>query len=292
MITTAPAPFLRVAGTRLTTMTSTSLHTSDGKHRDRLQGRLRSSQLRQRIKSSRWYWRIKLFLKRIGGRELWLRPDAKIPTRESDGWLYAPDALPVDATLYCFGVGDSITFEKTLIEERALSVHAFDPTPATLSWIESQQTPAGFVFHPWAVAGKDAALMLYPRLRHKGRRSKLMWTSDSGQADPASAIAVPVFTIPSIMRELGHSRVDLVKLDVEGAEYDAIDAMLAQPNLPKQLLVEFHHRFPGIGKERTRECIAKLSASGYDIFAISRTGRELSFIRRPDESAPAEPVPG
>jgi len=260
-------------------MTSTDPDTLDDERRGRLQARLRSSRLRRRIKSSRWYWRIKLFLKRIGGRELWLRRDTKTPTRETAGWLYAPEALRTGAIVYCVGVGDSIAFEKALIEAHAVTVHAFDPTPTTLSWIERQQIPTEFSFHPWAVAGEDASLTLYPRLRSKGRRSKMMWTVDPGQADPSRAIDVPALTIPSIMLKLGHAQVDLVKLDIEGAEYDAIEAMLASSVFPEQLLVEFHHRFAGIGKETTRECIARLSAAGYEIFAISQTGRELSFIR-------------
>ncbi len=240
---------------------------------------MKSSQLNQTIKGSRPYWRVKLFLKRLGGREPWLRRDIRIPTRECDQWLYAPDALKKGAILYCFGVGDSIEFESSLLDRHSLSVHAFDPTPTALSFVESQQTPSDFEFHPLAVAGEDATLTLYPRARSRGRKSTTMWTSDPGHVDPGSGIEVPARTIPSIMRELGHSHVDLVKLDVEGAEYEVIDAMLTHPSPPTQLLVEFHHRFPGIGVEKTLECIARLAGCGYRLFGISRTGRELSFIR-------------
>ena len=271
-------------------MTSTGLHASAQGRRTRLKDRLRASRLRQRIKSSRGYWRIKLLLKRLSGRELWLRRDTKIATRELDDWQYAAEALPAGAVIYCFGVGESIGFETALLEQHDVSVHAFDPTPAAMSWIEGQAIPAGLNFHPWAVAGRDTRLTLYPRLRRRGRKSKTMWTSDPAQADPASSIEVPALTLRSIMRELGHDRVDLVKLDVEGAEYAAIDAMLEASVLPTQLLVEFHHRFPGLGKAKTRDCITDLASAGYEIFAISRTGRELSFIKTGDEPAPRAPA--
>lgn len=42
--------------------------------------------------------------------------------------------------------------------------------------------------------------------------------------------------------------------------------------------MEFHHRFPGIGKERTAESIRKLRELGYKIFSISETGREIGFV--------------
>ena len=52
---------------------------------------------------------------------------------------------------------------------------------------------------------------------------------------------------------LGHEMLDLVKLDVEGAEYDALSEMLRMDIFPTQVLVEFYHRFPGIGQRKTLE---------------------------------------
>ena len=52
--------------------------------------------------------------------------------------------------------------------------------------------------------------------------------------------------------------------------------------LPVQVLVEFHHRFPGISKQRTAESIRMLRGLGYRIFSISETGREIGFVRNPD----------
>lgn len=247
--------------------------------REKINRRLQSSALRRRIKASAWYWRIKLLLKRLSGRELWLRRELSVATDSCDGWRYSPAGLHPGARVYAFGVGDTLAFETALIERHGVVVHAFDPTPAALAWIESQRLPRGLVFHPWAIAGADGTLTLYPRVRRKGRKSRTMWTADPGQADSSSAIVTPAYTLESIMRELGHERIDLLKLDVEGAEYDAIDAMLRAAARPGQILVEFHHRFPAIGKRRTAVCIERLRAAGYAIFAIAPTGRELSFIR-------------
>jgi len=48
----------------------------------------------------------------------------------------------------------------------------------------------------------------------------------------------------------------------------------------KQLLIEFHHRFPDISIDRTRQAVTRLNASGYRIFFVSDTGEEYGFIRR------------
>ncbi|GIS18490.1 MAG: hypothetical protein CM15mP120_04060 [Pseudomonadota bacterium] len=43
------------------------------------------------------------------------------------------------------------------------------------------------------------------------------------------------------MRDLGHDHLDVLKMDIEGAEYAVLDDMLQSNILPDQLLVEFHH---------------------------------------------------
>ncbi|HEY5622640.1 MAG TPA: hypothetical protein VIV14_02690, partial [Gammaproteobacteria bacterium] len=144
-----------------------------------LRDRIRSSSLRQRIRASGPYWRIKLFLKRISGEEIWIRPEIDVPLAGGDDYQYDPTPLTNRSIVYSFGIGDSIGFEIGLIEAHGMDVHAFDPTPYTLSWIETANAPEQLRFHPWAVAGEDGALTLYPRRRRDGRRSDLLWTTDA-----------------------------------------------------------------------------------------------------------------
>jgi len=55
--------------------------------------------------------------------------------------------------------------------------------------------------------------------------------------------------------------------------------MLARRIPVKQLLVEFHHRWPQIGIEKTKRAIQALNAAGYRIFSVSPSGEEYSFQR-------------
>jgi hypothetical protein len=105
-----------------------------------------------------------------------------------------------------------------------------------------------------------------------------MWTADQDAGDPEDFVDAPAYTFASLMKRLEHSYVDLMKMDVEGAEYDILDVLEQAPSLPRQLLVEYHHRFPGIGKARTAMSIKRLRALGYRIFDVSETGREIGFL--------------
>ena len=84
--------------------------------------------------------------------------------------------------------------------------------------------------------------------------------------------------LPTIMRDLGHDRIDLVKMDIEGAEFSVLDDLVDNNVLASQLLVEFHHRFEGIGIGKSREAIRKLKSHGYRVFHVSPSGEEVSFV--------------
>jgi FkbM family methyltransferase len=232
----------------------------------------------KRLEKSPGYQRKKLFFKRLVGKELRLRPDVRIPSVKDGGWWFHPGTLDGNSVVYSLGIGEDLDFDLVLIERFGCELHAFDPTPSTVDWIARRELPPSFRFHPWAVTARDGTLRLYPRIRRDGSLSALMYTMLPEDGSVGEAIEVPAMSVGTIARQLGHKRIDLLKMDIEGAEYEVLDNLLESDVKPIQLLVEFHHRFPGIGPERTKEMIRKLRHAGYRLFAIAETGRELSFI--------------
>lgn len=231
----------------------------------------------KRLEKTPGYQRRKLFLKRLVGREPRLEPEVEIRTVQRGGWRFHPDGLDAKCVVWSLGVGEDVDFDAALIREYGLRVHAFDPTPSSLQWLAANPQPPNFHFHPWAVAAVDGVLTLYPRVRNGGRASRTMYTMVAGDASGDDAIEVPTFSLPTIAEKIG-PRVDLLKIDIEGAEYEVLESLPALAVQPRQLLVEFHHRFPGIGPAKTVEAVAALRRLGYRLFAIAETGRELSFI--------------
>ncbi len=68
-------------------------------------------------------------------------------------------------------------------------------------------------------------------------------------------------------------------MDVEGFEYDIIDDLMTCSELPRQILIEFHHLLYTIKMEATTQAINKINSIGYSIFYISETGREFGFVK-------------
>ncbi len=233
----------------------------------------------KRLEKTPGYQRKKRFLKRLVGKELTLKNDINIPVIKDGGWWFTPEGLNSGSIVYSLGVGDDIDFDLSVIEKYGVTVHAFDPTPSSIDMIDGRDLPQRFEFHPWAVSATDGSLTFYPRLRKDGSKSDVMYTMIAEEETIDDAIEVAAYSLSTISEKLGHQKIDLMKMDIEGAEYEVLDGLLASPIKPTQLLVEFHHRFPGIGLAKTADVIQRLRTAGYRIFAVSEIGREVSFLR-------------
>lgn len=194
------------------------------------------------------------------------------------GWPSLLARLDADSVVYSVGVGFDIGFDLDLIAATGASVLALDPTPDVIGWISEQASlPSQFQFHPVGLAWQDGELAFAPPQRPD---------AVSGTLVAADGVAghylVPVKRLATLMQEFGHQHIDLLKLDIEGAEYQVIDDMLASGIYPDQLLVEFHHgkrakgRYP-VAATHARVCA--LQQLGYCLFWASHTGRELAFAR-------------
>jgi FkbM family methyltransferase len=191
-------------------------------------------------------------------------------------WCVCPDGLGPSSIVYSIGVGEDISFDLELIRRFGVCVHAFDPTPRSIEWLAKQSLPGNFLLHPYGVADFDG----HAKFRPPANPAHVSHTLVERHT-PWPAIEVPVHRLSSIMKELGHERIDLLKMDIEGAEYPVLKDMLASAIPVHQLLAEFHHRWPEIGVEKTRQAIRDLNSAGYRIFDVSPSGGEYSFLKVP-----------
>lgn len=195
---------------------------------------------------------------------------------EGAAWSICPAGLGRHSVIYSVGIGTDISFDLALIERYGVGVHAFDPTPGSIAWLEAQPLPDRFKWQQVGLAAYDGQALFFPPDSPAFISHTMLPRPTAGDR----AIRVTVRRVSTLMRDLGHDRLDVLKMDIEGAEYDVVDDILASGVRIAQLLVEFHHRFPDVGIERTRQAVTKLNAAGYRIFSVSDTGEEYGFIRR------------
>eukprot|EP00588_Corethron_pennatum_P026094 CAMPEP_0194321282 /NCGR_PEP_ID=MMETSP0171-20130528/17504_1 /TAXON_ID=218684 /ORGANISM="Corethron pennatum, Strain L29A3" /LENGTH=432 /DNA_ID=CAMNT_0039079105 /DNA_START=36 /DNA_END=1335 /DNA_ORIENTATION=- len=167
--------------------------------------------------------------------------------------------------IYDFGIREQPQFGAVMARIFGCEVHAFDPSPVTKEYMatknkESEKLRAlpNYHFHPYGVGGVDGKITLYEynwnqvsNIKYPtcirackdsdGRNCKLICKKNQ------SKFKLPIKTLPTIMKELGHEgrTIDVLKLDVEGSEYAFLEQLLDHqggcPDYINQLTMEWHH---------------------------------------------------
>jgi FkbM family methyltransferase len=199
------------------------------------------------------------------------------------GWAIFPDNLNSNSIIYSAGVGKDISFDLGLIEKVSCKIHAFDPTPDSIQWVTEQDLPSNFILHPIGIADFNGEASFASPLNINNVSHRIVTKALINKKADQEYKFFPVKTLSTIMETLGHKKIDILKMDIEGAEYQVIENMLSCNIFPNQLLVEFHHRFKDYGVKKTKECISLLDDYGYKIFSISESNQEYSFIKLKNE---------
>lgn len=198
------------------------------------------------------------------------RPDLERLGNGHCSWLVAADLLSERSICWCAGVGEEISFDLALIQRFGCRVWGLDPTPRALRHAEvhAAQEPR-FQLLPVGLWSEDTTLRFFPpedpsHVSH----SVMNLQGTRGGFDAACRSAA------SLSRELGHDRIDLLKLNVEGAEYEILESLRRDDIRPRTLCVVFDQ--PAtlrrmLGSSRT------LIRDGYTLIGID--GWSCTFVR-------------
>lgn len=224
-------------------------------------------------------------LKSIAGREpfYWVKPRAKIVELGSKYGSWGVDSTHISSStaVVSFGLGEDVTFESAMIERFGCRVFGFDPTPRSVRYVAEHVSDARFSSFPCALADRDGTITLtLPPESNADQVSASAFARYTSTS--SSTIEVPCLTLASIRSRFGIQNIDILKMDIEGAEFAVIEQAVANGWLEKisQILVEFHHFLPGLTSAQTRHAISSLRESGFSISWIGRTNHEYLFTRQ------------
>lgn len=170
------------------------------------------------------------------------------------GWWVPRDLVNGDSVCYLVGLGEDASFDLKLAEEFGCDVWSMDPTPRSITFAATINEPK-FRFLPIGVFSSETTMKFYaPKDPTHVSHSidNVQGTTDFFEAECK--------TLRTIMSELGHDRIDLLKMNIEGAEVAVIDDMLANGPLPKVLLVAFE---AAGGTVKDMASVRKLTSRGY-----------------------------
>ena len=182
------------------------------------------------------------------------------------GWTIPTSLLSSESICYSAGVGEDATFDIALVERLGCDVFAFDPTPKAIRHGEQiAATVERFHFIAVGLAGSDGERRFYA----PAKSAHASYSIDNLQRTGDSLVA-ECLSPATLMRRLGHDRIDLLKADIEGAEYEVLAALDAARIHPTVICMEFH------GPTRTTvRALRRLGRIGYSL--AHREGPNLTL---------------
>ncbi len=187
------------------------------------------------------------------------------------GWVVPTRLIGPTWRCYCGGVGEDVSFDLGLIERFGCDVVAFDPTPRAIAFADpiAAREPR-FRFLPVGLWSEDTSLRFY-RPKDPAHVSHSVVNLQKSNA----WFEAPVRRLDSLMAELGHTSIDLLKLDIEGAEHMVLAAMLEAGVRPSVVCFEVDRPVSAFRLWRT---IRRLLRHDYELVAVD--GWNFTFVSR------------
>jgi len=199
-----------------------------------------------------------------------------IGNHQYGGFCVHTDTLHAESIVYSIGIGKDISFDQELIKTFGCKVFGYDPTPKSIAWVTKNVNDKQFKFFDFGIA------------KVSGKQSFFLPENKnyvSGSIKPIKGVdrqnkeVLQFKTLKAAMELNNHTQIDLLKMDIEGAEYEVIDHFLKHKIAIKQFVVEFHPHMEKDGKKKTKKAIKLLENAGFRCFAVSETFLEYSFIK-------------
>jgi hypothetical protein len=93
---------------------------------------------------------IKRVIHVLQGRDIWQRAQIKrkgiLLANTHACWRVRPSGMSQESVVYSIGVGEDISFDLELIRRFGVQIHAFDPTPRSIRWLQPWSFRGPFAF--------------------------------------------------------------------------------------------------------------------------------------------------
>jgi FkbM family methyltransferase len=188
------------------------------------------------------------------------RPGLERLGTDYGGWTVPVDLIAGDWTCLCAGAGIDVSFDLALAERFGATVITVDPTEESRDHVARADPDGRLRFVSAALWREDGELEMFVAAdpAHRTLSSDDLQRTGRSVRVPARGLA-------------GFGPLDLVKLDIEGAEYDVLPTLGAEVRV---LCVELH---PTRGVRTAVRAVRALHAAGFAL--VARRGADFTFVR-------------
>lgn len=215
------------------------------------------------------------------------------------GCGYAPKGMiNENSVVIAVGAGEDNTCEVDMVKTYGCNVDIYDPTPRAIAHFDQliENTKNGLQtlvnndpkqlydisegeigklrFHPLGLWSEDTQISFFSPEIEEHVSHSIMQENMSGKS-----ITVEVKCLGTIMKMLEVDEIDYLKIDIEGAEYEVLDEIVAKRYNVKSFYIEFDllDTDPLLSKAKINKYLKKMVNVGY-IPVESPEANELRYL--------------
>ncbi len=218
---------------------------------------------------------------------------------EYGGWFFPKGLINSDSICYFAGAGTDVSFDLEMAKNYHPNIFIFDPTPGAIAHFE--ETKRGILaekemytqgkkykyptnvpfekiqFLDYGVWNKEETLRFYVP-----SNKEFISHSVKNLNKTTEYFDAKVKSLSTIMKELGHDHIDLLKIDIEGAEYEVLEDIVAKQIPVKAICVEFDENFiKNIDSGylgRIKNAVENLRSVGYKLAHVEKPF-DMTFVK-------------
>lgn len=192
------------------------------------------------------------------------------------GFYVYTESLNNQSIIYSVGIGTDVSFDLELISSFNCKIFGFDPTPKSIEWVKENVNHSNFIMSEFGILNSSGKKKFYLPKNQNFVSGSILPLKSVNEKD---SITLEFKTITEVMQANNHDHLDLLKIDIEGAEYGVLQDLLNQSIHIDQIVVEFHPHLIIYGRKKTKNILNLLNKKGYKCFAISDSYLEFSFLK-------------
>lgn len=181
---------------------------------------------------------------------------------------WAVERLGAGSTLLDFGLGFDADFSQAMMKTYGVRAVGFDPTRKHQSALRTIEASSGgrFTLIPAAIGGTSGSVEFLESIENV---SGSLLSSHAGvQRDTIERYPVDMLSLADAFERAECAQPDLVKMDIEGAEYAALESASDDVlRAAKQWIIEFHHDLIAEAPfARTKALVKRFESLGFTSF--------------------------
>lgn len=180
------------------------------------------------------------------------------------------DVFDESSVIIDVGCADDADFSVYMIEKYGLKSFGVDPTLRRVEplGVLEEKTNGRFKHLQLAVSSTEGSVVFNESSENVS--GSLYSDHTNVLNDKCRSYEVEAVTLEGLIKKVGVEKVDFIKLDTEGAEYDMLSEITEEDLSPfRQIFIEFHHHaFERFSEDDTKAIIKSICEKGFDSFTL------------------------